>query len=48
MTVEKALTMIDNILAQVNLSRDGHMNVQQAMGVIKQATLIKEDEEDKK
>lgn len=37
MTVEKALQMIDNILAQVSLRRDEHMNVQQAMGIIKSA-----------
>ena len=38
MTVEKALQMIDNILAQVSLRRDEHMNVQQAMAVIRSAT----------
>jgi len=46
MPVEKALQMIDNILAQVSLSRDAHKSVQEAMAVIKQATLVKN--EDKK
>lgn len=41
--VAKAVTLVDNILAQVSLRRDEHRNVQDAMAVIKQATLVKEE-----
>lgn len=35
MTKQEAIQLIDNVLAQVSLPREGHVKLQQAMEVIK-------------
>jgi hypothetical protein len=37
MTLEEAVTMIDGAVAHLQLSRDGHVKVQEAIALIREA-----------
>jgi len=42
MTKEEALQILDNICAQVSLNREGHVKLQQAIEVLREAIQPKE------
>ena len=45
MTPEDALQLIDNALSQLQLNREGHVKIQQAVAVLKQAIEPKKEPE---
>lgn len=44
MNTDEALQIIDSICAQVNLTREGHVKVQEAIAVIKSAISVPADQ----
>ena len=46
MTVTEALKLIDNVCAQVSLNRDGHVKIQEALRIVRDAVTTPAPEND--
>ena len=42
MTLEEALAFIDSVVGQVSINREGHVRIQEAMKVIREAAMARE------